>query len=76
MPFIKPIELFRLQKAASVAVSTDMVLAEELRSHVKGDIGLCVVCGESDCDEDVFMINDYIFHESAVENAEKVEVVE
>ena len=76
MPYIRPIQLLRLQKTAAKAIKTNMVVEKVDGSDVLDDIKVCCVCGESDCGEDVVMIQDYLFHQSDVDAAEVVEVPE
>jgi len=74
MPYIRPIQLLRLQRAAAAAHKTNMIEAQEQGNELTGDIQLCPVCGESDCEDAVLMVTDYLFHEADVERAEEVGV--
>jgi len=73
MPYVKPLQLLRLQMTAAGAVK-DYKTPEDVHvGKLKKDISLCPVCGESDCDERVFDINEYLFHESDVDGANLVD---
>jgi len=72
MPYIKPLELLRLQQTAAHAVTDYKAPVDVHVGKLKESILLCPVCGESGCTEEVFNINDYLFHASDIEEREKV----
>lgn len=74
MPYIRPIQLLRLQKLASDSLKAGHRVRFGSAKDARSDLKLCPVCGEDDCGQAVVMINDYLFHEADVEQAEEVGV--
>jgi hypothetical protein len=72
MPFIKPIELLRLQIAAQDAVDNGCTPPRTHGGALKNQIRMCPVCGEESCGQEVFKINDYLFHAEDIENRKRV----
>lgn len=75
MPYIRPIQLLRLQEMGSKALYSGHDPEYGSEKEARSDISLCPVCGEQGCGEAVMRVNDYLFHESDVEGAEEVGVV-
>jgi hypothetical protein len=72
MPFIRPIELYALQLAAYEHTITDSSMAKGYKTEVNESVRKCPVCGDMGCDEGILMIDDYMFHQSTVDNATEI----